>query len=40
MQNDGIGDLYIAFEQLKRRLASEGLFDPAHKKKIPFMPRQ
>jgi len=39
MQNDGIGDLYIAFEQLKRRLASEGLFDPAHKKKIPFMPR-
>jgi len=25
MQNDGIGDLYIAFEQLKRRLASEGL---------------
>jgi len=33
MQNDGIGDLYIAFEQLKRRLASEGLFDPAHKKR-------
>ncbi|HHV28607.1 exodeoxyribonuclease VII large subunit [Acetivibrio mesophilus] len=39
MQNDGIGNLYIAFEQLKTKLSSEGLFDPAYKKKIPFMPR-
>lgn len=36
----GIGDLYAAFEQLKSRLAMEGLFDPAHKKPIPLMPRR
>lgn len=35
---DGIGDLYAAFEQLKARLAAQGLFDPAHKKKIPAYP--
>ena len=35
---DGIGDLYAAFEQLKGRLAKEGLFDPAHKKAIPKYP--
>ncbi|GAE87658.1 exodeoxyribonuclease VII large subunit [Acetivibrio straminisolvens] len=39
MQNDGIGNLYIAFEQLKKKLLEEGLFDSAHKKKIPFMPK-
>lgn len=33
MQNDGIGNLYIAFEQLKKKLLEEGLFDSAHKKK-------
>ena len=32
---DGVGDLYAAFEQLKTRLAAQGLFDPAHKKKLP-----
>ena len=34
----GMGDLYVAFEQLKARLAAEGLFDPAHKKPIPRFP--
>ena len=35
---DGIGDLYAAFEQLKAKLAAQGLFDPAHKKPIPQYP--
>jgi exodeoxyribonuclease VII large subunit len=35
----GVGALAIAFEQLKKRLASEGLFDPSRKKPIPFLPR-
>ena len=39
MQEDGIGDLYTAYEELKRKLAREGLFDEKHKKKIPFMPK-
>ena len=34
MAMDGIGDLYAAFEQLKKKLAAQGLFDPAHKKPI------
>ena len=38
MQPDGVGDLYVAFEQLKARLQSEGLFAPEHKKPIPDMP--
>ncbi len=32
------GDLYVAFEQLKQKLQQEGLFDPAHKKPLPFVP--
>ncbi len=36
---EGIGDLYAAFEQLKKKLAAEGLFDPAHKKAIPAFPK-
>lgn len=40
MQPDGIGALYIAFEQLKKKLESEGLFDAAHKKPIPKYPRR
>ena len=39
MVADGIGDLHAAFEQLKRKLASQGLFDPAHKKPIPQYPK-
>lgn len=35
---DGIGDLYAAFEQLKGKLAKEGLFDPSHKKPLPQYP--
>ena len=35
---DGIGDLYAAFEQLKSKLAKQGLFDPSHKKPIPRYP--
>lgn len=37
---DGVGDLHAAFEQLKAKLAAEGLFDPAHKKPIPRYPRR
>ncbi len=36
---EGVGDLALAFEQLKEKLAREGLFDPARKKKIPVFPR-
>ena len=35
---DGVGDLYAAFEQLKKKLEAQGLFDPAHKKPIPKFP--
>ncbi len=35
---DGVGDLHIAFEQLKEKLFQEGLFDPAHKKPLPVYP--
>jgi len=34
----GLGALQMAFDQLKGRLEEEGLFDPSHKKKIPFLP--
>lgn len=37
---DGIGDLYVAFEQLKQRLYEEGLFDSAHKKPLPRYPQR
>ena len=40
MQPDGIGSLYLAFEQLKERLSKEGLFDDAHKKPIPKYPNK
>lgn len=39
MQPDGIGALYLAYEQLKRKLSEEGLFDETHKLPIPKMPR-
>ena len=37
---DGIGELHIAFEQLKKKLEKEGLFDDAHKKEIPIYPKR
>lgn len=40
MQEDGVGNLYIAFEQLKAKLEKEGLFDPAHKKPLPKIPKK
>ena len=36
----GIGALQLAFQQLKEKLEKEGLFDHAHKKNIPFMPKK
>ena len=38
MAMDGVGDLYAAFEQLKKKWQAQGLFDPAHKKPIPQFP--
>lgn len=38
MTVDGVGDLHAAFEQLKAKLAAQGLFDPAHKKPLPAFP--
>ncbi len=35
---DGVGDLYAAFEQMKKKLEAQGLFDPSHKKPIPRYP--
>ena len=38
MQPDGVGALYLAYEQLKAKLDAEGLFAPEHKKNIPLYP--
>ena len=40
MTPEGVGDLAVAFEQLKQKLYAEGLFDPAHKKPLPDYPRR
>ncbi len=40
MQQEGQGDLYVAFEQLKIKLAAEGLFDASHKKPLPKYPKR
>lgn len=40
MIEDGVGNLHIAFEQLKKKLQDEGLFDKEHKKKIPKIPKK
>lgn len=39
MQEEGMGSLYKAYEELKLKLEKEGLFDIKYKKKIPFMPK-
>ncbi len=39
MQEEGMGSLYKAYEELKKKLEQEGLFDIKYKKKIPFMPK-
>ena len=40
MSPEGLGDLYLAYEQLKEKLQKEGLFDATYKKKIPFLPKR
>lgn len=40
MQPDGVGALYLAFEQLKKELAKEGLFDARWKQQLPLLPRK
>ena len=40
MEQDGLGNLYIEFEKLKKKLSAEGLFDPDKKKKIPKVPKK
>ena len=40
MEVDGLGNLYVEFEKLKKKLQQEGLFDPAHKKEIPKFPKK
>ena len=40
MLEDGVGNLYVAFEKLKKKLASEGLFDTKYKKQIPKVPKR
>ncbi len=39
MQEDGLGDLYTKYNELKNKLEEQGLFDTNHKKKIPYMPK-
>ena len=36
----GLGDMYVRLEELKRKLAAEGLFDPGRKKQLPMRPRK
>ena len=40
LRSTGLGDEYIRLEELKRRLAAEGLFDPGRKKTLPLVPRK
>ena len=39
MEPDGLGNLYLAYEQLRQKLEREGLFNPERKKKLPFLPK-
>ncbi|MBO4949949.1 MAG: exodeoxyribonuclease VII large subunit [Clostridia bacterium] len=40
MEQFGVGDLYLKFEELKKKLSSLGMFDEAHKKDLPKFPRR
>ena len=40
LQPAGIGDMYVKLEELKRKLAAEGLFDPSRKRQLPMKPRK
>ena len=40
MEEDGLGNLYLQFEELKKKLSKEGLFNEEHKKSIPKIPRR
>jgi exodeoxyribonuclease VII large subunit len=40
MEQDGLGNLHLAFEALKNKLREEGLFDPEFKKPLPMLPRK
>ena len=40
LQPAGLGDMYVRLEELKRKLAAEGLFDPGRKRQIPMRPRK
>ena len=39
MEEEGLGDLYTKYQELKKRLEQQGLFEEEHKMKIPMMPR-
>ena len=39
MEEDGVGDLYTKYQELKNKLEEQGLFDEEHKMKIPLMPK-
>ena len=39
MEEDGLGDLYTKYQELKARLEEQGLFDEIHKQKIPMLPK-
>ncbi|HHU49068.1 MAG: exodeoxyribonuclease VII large subunit [Caldicoprobacterales bacterium] len=40
MEQDGLGDLHLAFEKMKKMLREEGLFDAVHKKPLPLLPQK
>ena len=40
MLEDGVGNLYVAFEELKKKLQAEGLFNKEHKRNIPKIPKR
>lgn len=40
VEPEGLGALALAFEQMKQKLAAEGLFDASHKKELPFLPKK